>query len=88
MQCLDELADLIGSWTDIRIFADAHAKSLTTGVDHFSFAFEQVVTRFNTYLRNLGNKLGLLVQDNNETESRRLTEAMRATPARAEEAAG
>ena len=78
LQCLDELATLIGSWSDIRLFSDAHAKKHANGVDHFSFAFEQVVTRFNTFLRNTGGgTLGLLVQDNNETESKRLTAAMR-----------
>ena len=72
-----EIAKLLGSWSDIRIFADAHAKKHTAGVPHFDIAFEQVVTRFNTFLNRTGKNLGLLVQDNNQTVSRRLTLAMR-----------
>jgi len=74
--CVKELARLVGGWADVRIFADAQAKKHAPGTDHFAFAFEQVVTRFNTFLRKRSS-LGLLVQDNNETESRRLTAAMR-----------
>ena len=74
--CLLELAALIGSWDDVRMFADAQSKTHAPGTDHFAFAFEQVVTRFNTFLRKT-NSLGLLVQDNNETECKRLTTAMR-----------
>lgn len=72
-----EVAQLLNSWGDIRIFADAHSKKHTAGVDHFDIAFEQVVTRFNTFLARTGDNLGLLVQDNNETVCRRLTRAMR-----------
>lgn len=77
-KCLDELAALVGSWRDARLFADAHWKRHVQGKDNFRFAFEQVVTRFNTYLRlAAGGGLGLLVQDNNPTEASRLTQAMR-----------
>lgn len=75
-RCLGELARLIGSWDDVRIFADAQWKKHAPNTDHFAFAFEQVVTRFNTFLRKRGG-LGMLVQDNNETECKRLTSAMR-----------
>lgn len=77
-KCLDELVALVGSWWDARLFADAHWKKHLQGKDIFRFAFEQVVTRFNTYLRvAAGGGLGLLVQDNNPTEASRLTQAMR-----------
>ena len=77
LQCIKELADLLGSWADVRIFGDAHSKKHCPGVDHFREAFEQVVTRFNTYLTVVNGPLGLLVQDNNETVASRLTDVMR-----------
>lgn len=77
-KCVEELADLIGSWADARLFADSQQKrSLPGGSGDFEEAFEQVVTRFNTCLKNVGGVNGLLVQDNNETVAVRLTEQMR-----------
>lgn len=76
-QLARELADAVGAWSDVRIFADAHAKKHTPGVDHFDVAFEQVVSRFNAYLNNTNGDQGLLVQDNNDTVARRLTQTMR-----------
>lgn len=76
--CVAELADLIGSWADARLFAEAQRKSsLPDGAGDFEEAFEQVVTRFNTCLKNVGGIHGLLVQDNNETMADRLTKQMR-----------
>lgn len=75
--CLDHLARLIGPWRDTRLFADAQNKLHTAKVPGFDFAFEQVVTRFNTFLSSTQGPHGLIVQDNNETVARRLTEAMR-----------
>lgn len=75
--CVTELAETIGKWSDVRIFCDAHAKQHLADIDHFRIAFEQVVTRFNTFLSLATDHLGLLVQDNNETVSRRLTQVMR-----------
>lgn len=78
IRCVEELADLIGSWGDARLFAEAQQKrSLPNGEGDFEEAFEQVVTRFNTCLRNVGGLYGLLVQDNNETVAERLTKQMR-----------
>lgn len=77
-RCVEELADLIGSWADARLFAEAQRKSsLPNGAGDFDEAFEQVVTRFNTCLKNVGGIHGLLVQDNNETMADRLTRQMR-----------
>lgn len=44
----------------------------------FDIAFEQVVTRFNTFMERRGatTDCGLIVQDNNESAARRLTELM------------
>lgn len=72
-----ELADLVGSWSDVRLFSDAHSKQHTNGADHYTMAFEQIVTRFNTYLTVTNGPLGILVQDNNQTVANRLTEVMR-----------
>lgn len=77
-RCIREIADLIGSWADARLFAEAQMKrALPGGAGDFDEAFEQVVTRFNTCLKNVGGVHGLLVQDNNETMAARLTEQMR-----------
>lgn len=78
LRCVEDLADLIGSWADARLFAEAQRKkSLPRGEGDFEEAFEQVVTRFNTCLKNVGGVHGLLVQDNNETVAQRLTAQMR-----------
>lgn len=73
-------ADAIGSWGDAVLFADAQRKSANTGPPEqaFSYAFEQVVTRFHHHLAATGaNGLGLLVQDNNPTAADHLTRLMR-----------
>lgn len=75
--CLCELANLIGGWGDVRLFCDAHSKKHLTDIDHFQIAFEQIVTRFNTFLTVATDRLGLIVQDNNQTISLRLTKLMR-----------
>lgn len=75
--CIEELADLVGSWGDARAFGDAHSKRHVNGTAHFDEAFAQIVTRFNSYLHNTSSGLGMLVQDQNETVSTRLTLAMR-----------
>jgi len=50
-QLLRDLADEIGSWTDARLFAEAVEKeAMPPGVDIFEKAFEQLVTRFHTFL--------------------------------------
>lgn len=76
--CVQDLADLIGSWADTRLFAEAQQKrSLPGSAGDFEEAFEQVVTRFNRCLLNVGGIHGLLVQDNNATVAQRLTALMR-----------
>lgn len=76
-ECLLNLADLVGGWEDARIFAEAQDKQHGGSACGFDTAFEQVVTRFNTYLELTNQPLGLLVQDNNQTVAQRLTEMMR-----------
>jgi len=72
-----ELADLIASWADAFLFAEAQDKTKAPSDRAFDFAFEQVVTRFNTFLRERGQTLGIIVQDNNPTVASRLTANMR-----------
>ncbi|MCC6651531.1 MAG: DUF3800 domain-containing protein [Candidatus Eisenbacteria bacterium] len=75
-----DLADAIGTWNDVVIFADSGMKSAHHGAPKrlFSFAFEQVVTRFHHYLTAVGGGVvGLMVQDNNPTAADHLTTLMR-----------
>ena len=92
-ELLRDLADEIGSWNDARLFAEAVDKTATPpGMDVFEKSFEQVVTRFHTFLskregerirqggearmRSVDNH-GLLIQDNNETVAKNITGLMR-----------
>jgi len=90
---LRDLADEIGSWNDARLFAEAVDKAaMPPGVDIFEKAFEQLVTRFHTFLTkretervNRGgttstmsiDNCGLLIEDNNETVAKNITTLMR-----------
>jgi hypothetical protein len=93
MQLLRELADEIGSWSDTRLFAEAVEKAaMPPGADIFERAFEQLVTRFHTFLskrekervkrggtsppRSVEN-YGLLIEDNNQTVAKNITTLMR-----------
>ena len=75
------LADKIGSWDDVVLFADAQLKSVYAASADDSVimdqAFEQVVTRFHTYLNRKSIDLGILVQDQNDTAALRLTQLAR-----------
>ena len=74
------LADKISSWPDAVLFADAQRKSAYAPgqADRImDFAFEQVVTRFHTYLTRTNIDLGMLVQDRNDTASTHLTQLAR-----------
>lgn len=77
---VQDLADAIGGWNDVVMFADAGMKASHHGTPArlFSFAFEQVVTRFHHYLNAVGgDAVGLMVQDNNPTAADHLTTLMR-----------
>ena len=93
MKALQDLADEIGSWINARLFAEAVDKTaVAPGLDVFELSFEQLVTRFHTFLRKrederlkLGGRVsttsvenhGLLIEDNNETVAKNLTNLMR-----------
>jgi len=86
-QVLVDLAKIIGDWNAARLFAEAVDKSVVCGSANrpytpFEFAFRELVQRYEYFLRHRGKAIsqdliGMLVQDNNETMSRRLTEMMR-----------
>jgi hypothetical protein len=93
MQLLRDLADEIGRWSDARLFAEAVDKvAAAPGTDIFAKSFEQLVTRFHTFLSkrederlnrggatsaNSVDNHGLLIQDNNETVAKNITALMR-----------
>ena len=83
LACLQATADVVGSWNDCRLFAEAIDKS-SFGAQPpkqppFEEAFAQVVSRFHAFLEERGGERdhGLLVQDNNPTAAGRLTQLMR-----------
>lgn len=82
INCLQELADLIGSWYDCRLFAEAVDRSHYDLKDPiFDNSFKYLVARFDAFLENFSgtqyNYHGILIQDNNETMATQLTAMMR-----------
>jgi hypothetical protein len=84
--CLRDLADIVGGWQDARVFCEAicksHFFSKNVHTPMVELAFTEVVQRFEYFLRNRGHFLGdtlqgLIVQDNNPTVAKRLTEMMK-----------
>lgn len=83
---LRDVADVVGGWDKCVLFADAQDKSATRGRGPAAdlgqkiadYAFEQVVTRFHTFLaRAHPRELGLLVCDQNQAVSTHLTDRVR-----------
>lgn len=76
--CLEELAQQLASWTDVRIFADAISKSdfANAQISPYEMAFEQVLARFQAFL-SFKNGKGIMVHDNNQTVAPRLTRLAR-----------
>jgi len=76
--CLKNLATAVGSWNDARIFAEAVSKpDFSSGARTlYEMAFEQVLTRFQAFLGNIGSS-GIVVHDNNSTAAPRLTKLTR-----------
>lgn len=80
-----ELATTIAGWGDARLFAECidkpHFLSQTSGAKSDEQAFEQIVSRFEQYLKNISKtgplRYGLLIHDNNQTVARRHTELMK-----------
>ena len=74
---ITSLARVIRSWGDCRLYGEAHDKSHSCGPRAYEFAFEQIINRFNIYLTNTVHSFGILVQDNNQTICKKLTQLMR-----------
>lgn len=81
------LADLVGGWSEARLLAEVIDKRFFyaqrgTQASMIDFAFTEFVQRFEYFLANRGKFLnaelmGMIVQDNNQTVERRLTDMMR-----------
>ena len=81
-----KLADCIGVWPDARLFAQVvdkkHLQTLAPrSVSPYEYAFTELIQRFEYFLVNRGQSLkedlrGIIVQDNNETVAKKLTEVM------------
>jgi hypothetical protein len=78
LQCLEDLAREVASWTEVRVFADAISKpDFPQGrFTPYEMAFEQVLTRFQSYL-SAKRSTGIVVHDNNATAAPRLTRLAR-----------
>lgn len=76
-----ELANLVSGWGVVRLFAECidkvHFDPTRNRKAAHEQAFEQVVSRFERYLRNSGSEFGLLVHDNNPTYAKRHTVLMK-----------
>lgn len=79
-----KFSKIIGSWGYARLFAECvdkiHFDPSRTKQTVEEQAFEQVVSRFEHYLQNISTPkkklMGMLIHDNNETFSARLTNLM------------
>ncbi len=83
---VEELALLVSRWDFARLFAECidkvHFDPVRTGKTVGEQAFEQVVSRFQHYLRHVSAGadhplLGLLIHDNNDTVARKHTALMK-----------
>ncbi len=82
---LQEVADAIGKWKFARVFAECidkvHFDPTRTSVTTDEQAFEQIVSRFELYLEHSAKQgemnYGMLIHDNNDTESKKLTALMK-----------
>ena len=76
-----ELASLIARWGVVRLFAECidkvHFDPTRANQSVHEQALEQLVSRFERYLQNLGSEFGLLVHDNNPTYAKRHTDLVR-----------
>jgi len=81
-----ELAACVAGWRYARLFAEcvdkAHFVAQVRDKTVDEQAFEQIVSRFEQYLQNMGRpadetRYGMLIHDNNQTVARRHTELMK-----------
>lgn len=73
-RCLEGLATELAGWPQVRIFGDAISKpDFNPGkYSPYELAFEQIVSRYQTFLAKQGHQ-GIIVSDNNSTAAPRLT---------------
>ena len=86
LELIRQLADCIGGWADAKLFAQvvdkSHLQTLPPqSLPPYEYTFTEVVQRFEYFLVNRGQAnnedlRGLVVQDNNETVAKKLTEMM------------
>lgn len=84
-QLIAEIASCVSNWGFARLFAECidkiHFDPSRCLQDIDSQAFEQIVSRFEKYLENIGGYqagcFGLLIHDNNETVARKHTKLMK-----------
>jgi len=83
---IQEVAACIAGWGYARLFAEcvdkAHFAAQGRGKTVDEQAFEQIVSRFEQFLQNIGRpaseiRYGILIHDNNQTVARRHTELMK-----------
>lgn len=76
-----EIARAVARWSSARLFAECidkiHFDPVRTGKTVDEQAFEQIVSRFEQYLRHVQGGHGLLIHDNNETVAKRHTALMK-----------
>jgi hypothetical protein len=72
-RCLGELAEQIGGWASARLFAEAIKKPAFTTqlLTPYEQAFEQVLTRYQSFLQRIED-IGIVVHDQNNTVAPRL----------------
>jgi hypothetical protein len=85
-QLIREISELISSWKDSRLFAECidkiHFDPSKSSKSVDEQAFEQIVSRFEQFLKNVSsaNKkkvYGLMIHDNNQTVAKKHTELMK-----------
>ena len=80
-QAVTDIAKLISSWGVARLFAECidkvHFDPTIAKRSIHEQAFEQVVSRFEQYLKNNDEGYGLLIHDNNQTVAQRHTDLMK-----------
>lgn len=78
IKCLEKLAAELAGWSQVRLFADAISKADYAAGKYspYELAFEQVISRYQTFLAKQAS-LGLIVSDNNATAAPRLTQLSR-----------